>query len=318
MADPDPDANGAGWNKTAVTVSFIAADGLSGVSTVTGPITFAGEGAGQVANGTATDKAGNSASTGSVINIDLTAPEAKNVFNSDTLTVDVLGQDPLSGTSPDSVVADCLPTSWGERSEKSSKKSEKSGKGPDAELCTYTITDAAGNVTVLVEKRKQTGSGGSAKGSSKKSDKSGKGGGGGEVQIEVVTVQYNGGDVIEFPPKADKKFEWSLNSDGTLKELEQKMELGKGNTKQQVTAHYSSKDNETEFNIHGDPGRLVGDGLRLLCMVTEDGELRITFDSDELVRKGGGSEKSGKSEESSEEGSTKSSKKSSSKSSGKS
>ena len=165
------------------------------------------------------------------------------------------------------------------------------------------MTYAAGNTTVLVEKRKTTGSNGSSK-------KSNKGGGGGEVMIEVVSVQYNDGDVIAFPPKADKKFKWSLNSDGSLKELEQKMELGKGNTKSQVTAHYSSKKGTTEINVHGGGGKLVGDGLTLLCMISNDGDLEIEFDPAGLTLKN--SVKSSVKDES-----TKDSKKASEKASGK-
>ena len=308
-ADPDPDPNPAGWNNTPVTVSFIAADGLSGVGSVTGPITFATEGTSQLANGVATDLAGNSAGASAIVNIDLTPAEIKNQFNPETLTVDVLALDLLSGLGSEPLAPDsCEPIRWGGDDD----DDDDGGGKNNAERCTFTATDAAGNVTVLVEKRKTSGSGGSNKnGSSKKSEKEG---GGGSIQIVVLSVQYNGGDVIEFPPKADKKFEWSLDKDGTLKELEQKMEIGKGKTRRQVTADYSSKKEQTEFAIHGEKGRLVGDGLRVLCMVTEDGELSITFDRDGLVPTGGGSDKSGKS---SAKGSKKSSSKGSSKNSGK-
>ena len=296
-------------NNTDVTLSFSCFDVPSGVASCPGNLTFDTEG---IHTGTvqSTDVAGNVSSLPYVVKIDKTPPEAKNVFNPDTLTVDVLGLDDGSGVVD--ITVDCVPTSWGGGSDKSSgKSSKKSGKGPDAELCTYTITDAAGNVTVLVEKRRTGGSGGSDKSGSSK--KSGKGGGGGNIHIGVISVQYNGGDVIEFPPKADKKFEWSLNKDGSLKELEQKMELGKGKNRQQVTAHYNAKKNQTEFTIRGQKGRLVGDGLLLLCMQTDGGDLTIVV-PDGLVPKGGGSDKSGKS---SEKGSTKSSSKGSSKSSGK-
>jgi chitodextrinase len=281
VADP-------GWNAGDVTVSFAAVDLGSGVASFTYELTGAQADSGPVAGpivitaeGTTTvrvkafDVAGNGPSEAVfVVNIDKTAPEMKNVFNPETLTVDVLALDDGSGVTLDPIVAVCVPTSWG--SAKASAKS--SSKGLNAELCTYTVTDLAGNTTVLVEKRKTTGSKGSSKNSSK-------GGGGGEVQIEVVSIQYNGGDVIAFPPKADKKFEWSLNSDGTLNELEQKMELGKGNTKQQVTAHYSSKKGTTEINVHGGDGKLIGDGLRLLCMTSNEGELEITFDPAGLTLK---------------------------------
>ena len=227
---------------------------------------------------TATDSAGNTGFAIQLVTIiDSNPPEAKNQFNPETKTVDVLPLDDGSGVA-DMTVA-CGPTSWGGGSAQSSgKNSEKIGK---AELCTYVITDNGGNATTLVEKRMTGGSGGSTK--------SDQGGGGGNIQIVVVSVQYGNDAPILFPQKADKKFEWSLNNDGTLKELEQKMEVGTAQTKQQVTAHYSSKKGETEFTIHGTKGKWIDDGLALIGMVTSNGELLVDYPGD-LHLKGGGSE----------------------------
>jgi parallel beta-helix repeat protein len=69
-----PNANG--WYNADVVVHFTAADNVSGIDTVTPDITISTEGAGQSVTGTATDKAGNSASaTVSGINIDKTPPK---------------------------------------------------------------------------------------------------------------------------------------------------------------------------------------------------------------------------------------------------
>ncbi len=58
-----------------MTVSFTANDALSGVASVTDPVTVSTEGTNKSVTGTATDKAGNSASaTVSGINIDEKAP----------------------------------------------------------------------------------------------------------------------------------------------------------------------------------------------------------------------------------------------------
>ncbi|MFH0943225.1 MAG: PxKF domain-containing protein [Candidatus Beckwithbacteria bacterium] len=63
------------WHKTDVVVHFTAEDLVSGIETVTPDITLSAEGQNQTVAGTATDKAGNSASTMvSGINIDKTAP----------------------------------------------------------------------------------------------------------------------------------------------------------------------------------------------------------------------------------------------------
>lgn len=63
------------WTNQDVTVSFGAADAISGIASVTGTITLSSEGAEQSASGTAVDNAGNSASaTFGPINIDKTPP----------------------------------------------------------------------------------------------------------------------------------------------------------------------------------------------------------------------------------------------------
>ncbi len=67
--------NGAGWNNGPVTVTFHCSDALSGVDTVTAPVTLGTDGAGQSVTGTCVDKAGNTSSTTvDGINIDTSAP----------------------------------------------------------------------------------------------------------------------------------------------------------------------------------------------------------------------------------------------------
>jgi hypothetical protein len=70
----DPPANSAGWNNSNVTVSFNCTDSLSGIATCSNPQTVTTEGSGQTVTGTATDNAGNSASTTASLNIDKTPP----------------------------------------------------------------------------------------------------------------------------------------------------------------------------------------------------------------------------------------------------
>ena len=75
-ATPTPAANANGWNKTDVTVTFTGSDALSDIDFCAAPVVLSSEGAGQSANGTCTDKAGNESApaTASGINIDKTAP----------------------------------------------------------------------------------------------------------------------------------------------------------------------------------------------------------------------------------------------------
>jgi len=69
---PTPNANG--WNNSDVTVMFQADDALSGVRSVTPPLTLTAEGAGQNVTGRADDVAGNTAATAVTVNIDKTPP----------------------------------------------------------------------------------------------------------------------------------------------------------------------------------------------------------------------------------------------------
>lgn len=100
-----PPANGAGWNNTDVTVTFTCGDALSGVDTCTPQIVVSTEGANQVETGTATDKAGNTATTTRTINLDKTPPvltmpvfAASYLLNS-TYTFNFGATDALSGVA---------------------------------------------------------------------------------------------------------------------------------------------------------------------------------------------------------------------------
>jgi hypothetical protein len=70
----DPPANASGWHRTAVRVSFHAADALSGVATVPADVEVTAEGAAQDVIGTAEDRAGNVATASATINLDKTTP----------------------------------------------------------------------------------------------------------------------------------------------------------------------------------------------------------------------------------------------------
>src|SRR6266478_4031843 len=73
-AKASPAPNAAGWNNTNVTVTFTCSDAISGVASCPSPQTVTAEGANQVISGTATDNAGNTASTSIKLNIDKTPP----------------------------------------------------------------------------------------------------------------------------------------------------------------------------------------------------------------------------------------------------
>ncbi len=102
-----PAANSRGWNNSDVTVTFTCTDTGSGIASCTAPVTR-GEGAAQAIKGTATDKAGNSASDTATVNVDKTkptvtgslsaTPNSNGWFKADvTATFTCADQDGLSG-----------------------------------------------------------------------------------------------------------------------------------------------------------------------------------------------------------------------------
>jgi len=104
-----PGANGAGWNKTDVNVSFSCNDNLSGIASCGPNSTLASDGAGQSAAGTAVDNAGNSTSTTvGPISIDKTTPTISGSatpasngagWNNSDVTVSFTCGDALSGVA---------------------------------------------------------------------------------------------------------------------------------------------------------------------------------------------------------------------------
>jgi hypothetical protein len=74
VSPEDPDGSN-GWYRGPVTVSYVCTDALSGVDVCPAAVVLGTDGADQGASGTATDKAGNSASAGAAgIDIDQTSP----------------------------------------------------------------------------------------------------------------------------------------------------------------------------------------------------------------------------------------------------
>lgn len=72
-ATATPAANAAGWNKADVTVTFAGTDALSGVASITPPVTVATDGAQQI-TGRVVDVAGNATEASVTVRLDKTAP----------------------------------------------------------------------------------------------------------------------------------------------------------------------------------------------------------------------------------------------------
>lgn len=255
-----------GWYRSAVQVTLIATDnpGGSGVAKTeysfnntswilyTGIFSLTSEGVTNVYY-RSTDRAGNIEVTKSTpVKIDMTPPEAYNQFSPIAHDLQVFCRDASSGCSagiapvtPSSVVS----AKWGDEEDDDDKGT--------AELRTYTITDLAGNTLVLVEKVRKKGH---------------------ELKAHVVSLQYNSGTPI-MAPKNKKGFEWSENKDSSLKELEQELEVGKDKGRQELSAKFNSKDNQTIIKLDApkQETKVVKPGLVLLRLATDKGRLIIEY-----------------------------------------
>ncbi|WP_173054852.1 carboxypeptidase regulatory-like domain-containing protein [Phytohabitans houttuyneae] len=137
-ADVAPAANDHGWHNNQMTVTFTCEDPLAGVATCPAPVTVDQDGAGQVVTGTATDRAGNTATRTVIVNLDTAAPtitptvsQAPNSegWNNGDVTVSFSCTDILSG------IANCSPPVT------------LTEDGPNREV-SGTAVDKAGNTTV--------------------------------------------------------------------------------------------------------------------------------------------------------------------------
>jgi len=113
-ASPSPGPNSAGWNNSAVTVTFTCVPGAAPIQSCTSPVAVSTEGANQVVTGTAVDTANNTATTSDTVNLDLTPPVLTVASPANNATVStpyvvISGTltDSLSG--PGSVVCNSVP-----------------------------------------------------------------------------------------------------------------------------------------------------------------------------------------------------------------
>ncbi len=151
-----PAANSYGWNRTDVAVSFTCADGLSGVETCSADQVVTAEGADQSREGTATDRAGHTASaTVSGIRIDRTPPTIAGSrlplanaagWNNTPLTVSFTCNDALSGVAA-CPATEVLSTNGAAQS-RSGTATDKGGNTASATVGGMSIDTVAPTVTI--------------------------------------------------------------------------------------------------------------------------------------------------------------------------
>ncbi|HXQ38874.1 MAG TPA: hypothetical protein VN843_33030, partial [Anaerolineales bacterium] len=157
-ASASPAPNGAGWNNSNVTVSFSGSDALSDIDSCDAAVVLSGEGAGQSASGTCTDKAGNvsAPATASGINIDKTAPSVSasaspapnaNGWNKTDVTVSFNGTDALSGIA--SCDAAVVLSGEGADQSASGSCSDKAGNTASATASNIDIDKTAPTVALV-------------------------------------------------------------------------------------------------------------------------------------------------------------------------
>jgi len=104
-----------------ITVALVTATNLSGIASVTGPVTVSSEEANQNVNGEAIDYAGNTATTFIKLSVDktppvitITTPESKEYLASDNITLDFTVADALSDVSGFQATLNGLPVTNGQ------------------------------------------------------------------------------------------------------------------------------------------------------------------------------------------------------------
>jgi Tol biopolymer transport system component len=235
-ADGSPYTPGT-WTRQTVTVTFACTDAVSGVASFSAPVTISSEGAGQTAHGSCTDNAGNvTAKDFGPINIDMTPPEAVVAFDPATNTVVLTGTDKGGSGIPAGPVTPEPAT-------------------PPRTQVRYTLTDGAGNTTVLLVKLDQHNN---------------------DAHVQFVSFSYNGAAATAAPAN-DLHYNWDTKKDGTLKNLTQDLTLGSGKNQQHVVATYNGSKDQTTIKV--DPGgqNTKQPGLVIVAVVTSQGTLAFSY-----------------------------------------
>ncbi len=90
-----------------------------------------------------------------------------------------------------------------------------------------------------------------------------------EIKARLTEIQYDGGTIIK--KSAILNYQWSLNKDGTIKELEQKIDIGK----EKIQVKYNFNKNETNIKNGQD---VILPGIIIVKLTTKSGILSLTYE----------------------------------------
>jgi len=259
--------SGSACYSSDVNIALSASDALSGVAAVqyrlnngpwqnsSGLLTIVNEGA-YLLGYLSTDKAGNIETEKTVsFTIDKTPAEA--IVRFDAATKDIKVYNSETGAEASYVVLAAKHDNDGQDDDNEGEHHDMDGERHDQdnehhkELRQYTLQDCANNIMLLTLMHKQDGH---------------------EAKVRIISLQYGGGTIIE-PARNKMAAEYAVNKDGSIKQLEQKIDVRK---QFEVEAKYSGHKNETrvEAEVAGQKEQKeTRPGMTLLELVTDKGGL---------------------------------------------
>jgi len=266
-----------GWYTGPVTATLVATDvdGSSDIASTTygldgrplveyqAPFTISEDGI-HTLQFSSVDKSGNTESPDQLqtVKIDTTPPEAFIQFDPVSHDLLLFARDAVSGVTPGPIAPARVVFKEhheGDRDDDRDRDhdglNDKDRERHTEELRTYNVLDLAGNVLVLTEKIHKTGH---------------------SISGQILSLQYGNRSVIT-PPRNTQTFAWETDRDGSLRRLEQHLEVGTERNEQDISAHFDAEENETDIRDESKHGHRDAPGLVLLRMVTNDGNLFVQF-----------------------------------------
>ncbi len=181
--------------------------------------------------------------------IDKTPPEATISFNTSTKNITVYNND--TKTEANYII---LPAKKIKDKDDGNEEDNENNE-TSWELRQYALQDQANNSFVLILQYKNEGK---------------------ETKAEIISLQYNNGTTITANDTRIEA-EYSVDKNGTIKELEQKIKTSKDS---EIEAKYSLKKNQTEIktgNEKQEEKKETRPGLVILEIITDKGNIKYLY-----------------------------------------